>query len=70
MGLCSKVVSAFGFSGKHIFLESVFFHLEMFDVTTFRLVLVVCHVHVVHDSYTALIPWTPSIFTDFEPPIN
>ena len=47
MGLCSKVVSAVGFSGKLFFLESVCFHLDMFDVTKFRLVLAVCNVHVV-----------------------
>ena len=47
MGLCSKVVSAVGFSEKPIFLESVSFHHEMFDVTSFRLVLGVYIVHVV-----------------------
>ena len=46
-GLCSKVVSAVGFSEKTIFLESVSFHHEMFDVTSFRLVLGVYIVHVV-----------------------
>ena len=47
VGFCSEVISAVGFSGKPIFLESVSFYLEMFDVTIIRLVLVVCNVHVV-----------------------
>ena len=32
----------------NFFLESVSFYLEMFDVNNFRLVLVVCNVHVVN----------------------
>ena len=47
VGLCSKVVGAVGFSGKPICLKSVLFHHEMFDVTNFRLDLVVCIVYVV-----------------------
>ena len=47
VGPCSKVVSAVGFGAKPFFLESVCFHLDMFDKTKFRLVLVVCNVHLV-----------------------
>ena len=38
VGLCSKFVGAVGFSEEPIFL-SVSFHHEMFNVTSFRLVL-------------------------------
>ena len=44
---CTKVVSAVGLSGNPFCLESVSFHLEMFDVTNSRLVLVNCNVNVV-----------------------
>ena len=47
VGLCSKVESAVGFSGKHFFKCVVSFHLEMFDVTNFRQVLVVYDIHLV-----------------------
>ena len=39
--ICIQVLSAARFSVKPVFLESVSFHLEMLDVTNFRLVLVV-----------------------------
>ena len=45
VGFGTKVESAVGFSGKPFFLESVSFHLESFDLTNFRLVLVICNVH-------------------------
>ena len=49
VGLCSKVVSEVGFSDKPFFSfsEHVSFHHEMFDVTSFRLVLGVYIVHIV-----------------------
>ena len=46
MGLCINVVSAVGHS-ENLFFASVSFHLEMFDVTNFKLVLVIFNVHVV-----------------------
>ena len=39
VGLCSKVVSAVGFSRKPNAAESVLFHHEMLYVTNFRLAL-------------------------------
>ena len=46
VGLFPKVVREIWFSGKSIFLESVSFHLEIFYVNKFRLVLGICYVHV------------------------
>ena len=44
-GILLKSVNAVGFSGKAIFLESVFFHSEMISVIIFGLVLGDCIVN-------------------------
>ena len=67
VGLCTKVVSAVGFSGNPFCLESVSFHLEMIDVTNSRLVLVNWNVNVVILILTKIISGMDHFYTFFSP---